>query len=98
MRFSNPLPSAREYGRLSGSAQTRRSRAAAGTAKDVAAAIASPTATAPSRLRKREDIEHAPFGRARLEVGHDVREAGGRGLVARVDIACDHRSGPAAHA
>src|SRR5437868_14580531 len=90
MRFSNPLPSRRENGRLSGSAHTRISRAPA--------APANATRKQASALWKAEDIEHpALLGDVR-KVAHRVHEPERRAAIALVEVARHDGARPAADA
>src|SRR3954467_9078337 len=88
MRFSKPLPSSREYGRLSGSAQTRKSRVNPGI----------DTAASRRKLRKRKHMEHPALHRVLRQILHRVDEAKRRRAVARIEAARDHRARPSAHA
>jgi YVTN family beta-propeller protein len=95
IRFSNPDSSRCEYGRLSGSAQTRSSdRASLARATPVAASARAATATRHSG--KGEDIQRPSLARIVGQVLHGVDEALGRSAVAPVELAGDNRTGPAA--
>src|SRR5918994_214076 len=88
--FSNPSPRSLENGRLFGSAQTRSSRPAAGAEAK--------TAIRRRILRETEHIERSSLRRGARQVAHDIDEPEGGGAVANVEIARDHRAGPAPHA
>src|SRR5689334_14736987 len=85
IRFSKPLSSLRENGRLSGSAHTRNSPAWASVAKK-------------NRLRKRKDMQLSAFNAVPRQVLHRVAEAERRRFVARVDVLRYDCAGPAADA
>src|SRR5689334_12770646 len=96
MRFSNPRSAESEYGRLSGSAHTRSSRALAFAARSSASAAPATARMRPSR--QREDIQHAALLGLLLQIGHHVGPARRCRLVARIDVVCDDRAGPSADA
>src|SRR6187551_1777377 len=97
MRFSKPVSSACESGRLSGSAQTRSLRSAAKAGSAEAAAIAIASATRTSRgSGQRENIQGAALLRVQRQVAHRVDEAERRRPVAWVDRPADDGAGPAA--
>src|SRR5436190_12950024 len=87
MRFSNPLPSSCDNGRLSGSAQTRSSRAGA--------AIATQRKAVTSKaLGEAENIQHASLLRRARQVFHRVDESSCSAAVARIEVARDHSARP----
>src|SRR5437762_10665622 len=91
MRFSKPLPSSRDNGRLSGSAQTRSSRASA--------AVATQNKPMTSNaLRKAEHIKHASLLRRAGQVFHRIDEPRRSAAVPRVEVARDYSACPPAHA
>src|SRR3954452_9032398 len=90
--FSKPSRCSFEKGRLFGSAHTRSSRA-------FAALVASATSMiATSPLRQAEDIKHASLCGRLFQIRHRIDEAKRRSPVAWIEVACDNRAGPSAHA
>src|SRR3954454_1148470 len=90
--FSKPSRCSFEKGRLFGSAQTRSSRASAALVASATSMIAT------SRLRQAEDIKHASLRRCFLQIRHGVDKPERRRSVAWIEVACDNRAGPSAHA
>src|SRR5512132_2537617 len=96
MRFSKPRPAASEYGRLSGSAQTRSSRASTRVHASVTSAHASTRQG--SRSWQRENIPSPTLLRLLLQIRHDVRKPCRGCLIARVDVVRDDGARPSADA
>src|SRR2546423_1887874 len=86
MRFSNPLPSSCESGKLSGSAHTRSSRGCA-------SAVTQSRPKKNNALRQAEDIEHSSCRRHVRQVLHGIDAAQSRAALAGVEITRNHGAG-----
>src|SRR5688572_9174190 len=64
----------------------------------LAETITDTLATMTAALRKREDIDRAPFAGVVRQIRHGAHEPQRRGLVSRIEAAGHNRAGPAAHA